>query len=266
MVHNWELVFDCVQCRCLGVDGIRSRNRGQMPKRFSLCPLTTPLDSEPLRSVFRRNWPALFSVPIFPRPALLKRVSPFILVRRAHLQRRDRAEQHARGGRRPPSLCRASASPNLRCAPLRVGRPYALSSLRRELLGASARLRVAASALALRRESRGGGRPREARRQLPPLAPRRRMGSRIGEGGRGEGPLAPSELREEGRPSPALLRGESRAAPPPASRAAPPLPPSSWTKSDATVWTSKHKSVFPSCFDSIFQFYLHPNNGFSIVT
>ena len=111
----------------------------------------------PLRSVFRRNWPALFSVPIFPRPALLKRVSPFILVRRAHLQRRDRAEQHARGGRRPPSLCRASASPNLRRAPLRVGRPYALSSLRRELQGASAPPRVAASALALRRESRGGG-------------------------------------------------------------------------------------------------------------
>jgi len=202
MVQNWELVLDCVQCRCLGVDGIRSRNRGQMPKRFPLCPLTTPLDSEPLRSVFRRNWPAL-SVPIFPHPALLKRVSPFILVRRAHLQRRDRAEQHARGGRRPPSLCRASASPNLRRAPLRVGRPYALSSLRRELQGASARPRVAASALALRRKSRGGGRRREARRQLPtpaagtppalagaaptlaPPAPRRRMGSRIGEGGRG---------------------------------------------------------------------------------
>ena len=166
MVQNWELVLDCVQCRCLGVDGIRSRNRGQMPKCFPLCPLTTPLDSEPLCSVFRRNWPALFSVPIFPRPALLKRVSPFILVRRAHLQRRDRAEQHARGERRPPSLCRASASPNLRhappaCsrgrAPLRVGLPYALSSLRRELQGASARPRVAASALALRRESTGGG-------------------------------------------------------------------------------------------------------------
>ena len=175
MVQNWELVLDCVQCRCLGVDGIRSRNRGQMPKHFPLCPLTTPLDSEPLRSVFRRNWPAL-SVPIFPHPALLKRVSPFILVRRAHLQRRDRAEQHARGGRRPPSLCRASASPNLRrappaCsrgrAPLCVGRLSASSSLRRELQGASARPRVAASALALRRKSRGGGRRREARRQLP---------------------------------------------------------------------------------------------------
>jgi len=130
----------------------------------------------------------------------------------------------------------------------------------------------------------GRGCRREARRQLPPPAagtppalagaapalappaPRRRMGSRIGEGGRGEGPLAPSELREEGRPSPAPLRGESRAAPPPASRAAPPLPPSAWTKSDATVWTSKHESVFPSCFDFIFQFYLHPNNGFGIVT
>ena len=66
-------------------------------------------------------------------------------------------------------------------------------------------LRVTASVLALRRESRGGGRGRhcEARRQLPPRAagtppalagaapalappaPRRRMGSRIGEGGKG---------------------------------------------------------------------------------
>ena len=81
--------------------------------------------------------------------------------------------------RREPRACSRGR------APLRVGRPSALSSLRRELQGASARPRVVASALALRRESRGGGRRREARRQLPPPAPRRRMGSRIGEGGRG---------------------------------------------------------------------------------